>query len=132
MLTVPQPHRGFSLRTDFGACGCAPELPSWADRIRAVGGLVRAHAPLKQQLVRCLLVSAEISVVSWVTLHHGQYCKLSDRFCVVGPRSWAGFPSWRVPFAYLLLFAPLHLFPPLRLFIASFRCLYMCASVNGF
>ena len=36
-------------------------------------------------------------------------------FCVVGPRSWAGSPSWSVFCGFLLLLAPLHLFPLLRL-----------------
>ena len=38
-------------------------------------------------------------------------------FRVVGPRSWAGSPSWSVHFwGFPLLFVLLHLFPPLRLF----------------
>ena len=32
-------------RADFGVCGCAPELPCWADRIRPAGGPLSAHAP---------------------------------------------------------------------------------------
>ena len=90
VLMVLRLHPGFNLRADFGVCGCAPELPSWAGRIRAAGGPLRAHAPPKQQLVRYLLVSgiscfgaAEISVGSWMPLHKGQYRKFSDRliFC---------------------------------------------------
>ena len=78
---------GVQFESRLGVSGCAPELPSWADRIRAAGGHLRAHAPpTQQQVARYLFVSgipcfgaAEVSVGSWGPLHKDQYCKFSDR-----------------------------------------------------